>query len=548
MKSGLPWPLIDQDGVATDVTNAETPSPTDASSGVTTSMAEIAPAGSVTTHTSAFVIDVTYSSNVTSLQTTDPTLYSEYTSAVQVAVQYYESEFTNSDTVDITFNWAPLTGGASGESDTAFVGYTYTQLHLAVAASETTSGVQTTAVATLPAIDPTGGATFVVATAEARALGLPGGDVATDGTVTLDSSHNTDFAWTRSAIGGDQEDAIGTLEHEISEVLGRSATSGAGNEYELLDMFRYTAANGGTNDAPGSAAGAQDEPFVNGYNANAQSYFSFDGAHVTLPFETPADVASGSDVADWSPSVNNDSYADGPLGQADTVSPTDLEVMNVLGYDLSCFAAGTRIATPAGECAVEHLSVGDRVLTRDGSSEPVVWVGSRVVDCRAHPAPEAVAPVRVAKRAFGAAGPVRDLFLSPDHAVFVNGVLVPIKLLVNGTTIAQECRARVTYHHIGLSHHSIILAEGLTVESYLDVGDRANFVAGGDAVRLFPDFGVGSKTAVAKVWETRGAAPLVITGEALETARRSVAMVDSGQFLARHSTAGVDLRWGLRRR
>jgi len=87
-------------------------------------------------------------------------------------------------------------------------------------------------------------------------------------------------------------------------------------------------------DAPGSAAGARDEPFVAGYNMNAYSYFSYNGTTVALPYDTPTRVAEGEDLADWN-SVPGDSY-DGASeqGVANLVSSTDLEEMNVLGYDL----------------------------------------------------------------------------------------------------------------------------------------------------------------------------------------------------------------------
>ena len=71
------------------------------------------------------------------------------------------------------------------------------------------------------------------------------------------------------------------------------------------------------------------------------------------------------------------------------------------------------------------------------SPEPIVWIGQRAVNCARHPKPETVWPVRVQAGAFGENVPVRDLYLSPDHAVFVNDVLVPVKLLINGTTMRQ---------------------------------------------------------------------------------------------------------------
>jgi collagen type I alpha len=105
--------------------------------------------------------------------------------------------------------------------------------------------------------------------------------------------------------------------------------------------------------------------------------------------------------------------------------------------------------------------------------------------------------------------------------VFVDGVLVPVKLLINGTSIVQTRRATVTYYHVELPMHAVILAERLPVESYLDVGDRANF-ADQDTVRLFPDFDARLAPDVAWVWETRGAAPLVVTGDILADVRRLV--------------------------
>ena len=74
---------------------------------------------------------------------------------------------------------------------------------------------------------------------------------------------------------------------------------------------------------------------------------------------------------------------------------------------------------------VEALSVGDRVITVDGLMKPIVWIGQREVNCARHPVPETVWPVRVRAGAFGDNVPVRDLYLSPDHAVLVSGVLVP---------------------------------------------------------------------------------------------------------------------------
>jgi hypothetical protein len=168
---------------------------------------------------------------------------------------------------------------------------------------------------------------------------------------------------------------------------------------------------------------------------------------------------------------------------------------------------------------VEELHLGDRVLiVEDGYSEPVVWIGHRTADCARHPKPQQVWPVRIAAHALGPGRPSRDLWLSPDHAVFVNNVLIPVKHLINGRTISQVQCDEVTYYHVELPQHSLLLAEGLSVESYLDTGDRAHFANGGSRVVLHPDFASRQR-------EATECAPLVVTGPELAAARRSIEII-----------------------
>jgi collagen type I/II/III/V/XI/XXIV/XXVII alpha len=190
---------------------------------------------------------------------------------------------------------------------------------------------------------------------------------------------------------------------------------------------------------------------------------------------------------------------------------------------VACFAEGSRLQTRDGPVAVEHLTVGDHLLTADGSLKPIIWIGRRAMNCERHPDPATVWPVRVRTGAFGMNIPRRDLYLSPDHAVFVNGVLVPVKLLVNGTSIAQAQRNRVTYFHVELPGHAVILAEDLPVESYLDTGDLADFHRNRETIRLFANFAARPSPKTSLLWETRGAARLVMAGRELAAARRAVA-------------------------
>ena len=140
-----------------------------------------------------------------------------------------------------------------------------------------------------------------------------------------------------------------------------------------------------------------------------------------------------------------------------------------------CYAGGTRILTAAGETAVECLKQGDTVMIAVGDqlvARPVKWLGHRRIDLNTHPRPETVAPIRIERDAIAAGMPHRDLLVSPDHAIFVDGMLIGARQLMNGTTIRRERDwASVDYYHVELDEHAILLAEGLPAESYLDTGN-----------------------------------------------------------------------------
>jgi hypothetical protein len=186
------------------------------------------------------------------------------------------------------------------------------------------------------------------------------------------------------------------------------------------------------------------------------------------------------------------------------------------GETTPCFVAGTRISTDRGEVVVEDIREGDSVQTvLGGPVETVVWIGHRAVDCARHPDPRKVWPVRIAADAFGLERPCRDLYMSPDHAVYIGDVLIPVKCLINETTITQVQRSEVAYYHVELPRHTVLLAEGLPVESYLDTGDRTTFTNGAGPVALYPDF-------ASRQWDAAGCVPLVVVGPELVAARQWV--------------------------
>jgi hypothetical protein len=178
-------------------------------------------------------------------------------------------------------------------------------------------------------------------------------------------------------------------------------------------------------------------------------------------------------------------FGAGPLNEkiflsfvSDAVNPslTDVGVTAV-----ACFAAGTRLLSPAGEVAVETIVPGDCLVTprAPAMKRRVIWVGRRTVDLLSN---RFARPVRVTAGAISPGVPERDLRLSPEHALFVNDAFVEAISLVNGTTIFQEQGGRsVTYYHIELDAHDVVLAEGCPAESYDDRNNRDMFAEWRDA-------------------------------------------------------------------
>jgi hypothetical protein len=278
--------------------------------------------------------------------------------------------------------------------------------------------------------------------------------------------------------------------------------SGIGSTIGIIE-YTFTQADGNVNPVTGGV-GAE----VIGWNSTGVLLEQLTGF---VPGANPNITPDGSFLIMTAPGVDL-STTDGS-GGATAAELTFSTSGPFPTFSTTCFAAGTRIACEAGEVAVEDLRVEDRVLLAGGGTSPIVWIGHRRIDCRRHADPDTVLPVRVAPGAFGEEAPRRPLFLSPEHAVFTGGVLIPIRLLMNGSSIRQVERETVTYYHVELEHHAVILAEGLAAESFLDTGNRAWFDNGPLPAPRGPE-------RAATTWECLACAPLVLTGPWLGETRR----------------------------
>ncbi len=187
-----------------------------------------------------------------------------------------------------------------------------------------------------------------------------------------------------------------------------------------------------------------------------------------------------------------------------------------------CFAAGTQILTADGEVPVEALRAGQRIITLHGEEREVVWVGSREVDIARHKRPETVQPIIIEPGALADSVPSRRLVVSPDHALFLDGWLVPAKDLVNRGSIRQNTAAqRIRYYHVELTAHDVLFADGAAAESFLDTGHRALFDNNSGPVPLHPEM-------MQRRREAESCAPLCLDGNALAAVRRRLAERQAG--------------------
>ncbi len=263
-----------------------------------------------------------------------------FKTAMEYAAGYFESLITNPITVSVTvgygeFGGTPLSVGDLGvEQSTVGYNIAYGQFKSALAAVANSAAMRT-AVANLPATDPTGGATLFIEQAEAKALALaPGWGTEIDANIGFGVNSNGaggplfSFDPTNRAVGG-LYDFIGVAEHELSHALGRVVD---GASWEPLNLFRYAS------------------PGVLGSVSGGAAYFSIDGGKTNLD-----NFSTTSDPGDWAASAGNDAnVAYSNPGVANLFSRTDITELNALGYQISPAAA----ATPAAGAVIASAAAG----------------------------------------------------------------------------------------------------------------------------------------------------------------------------------------------
>ena len=164
-----------------------------------------------------------------------------------------------------------------------------------------------------------------------------------------------------------------------------------------------------------------------------------------------------------------------PEGQVQ-VQERSLPALPVLDAAHAGFAHGALVSTARGPVPIEDLLPGDAVTTGAGSAMPVVWIGS--VTFRPDHSGAGVALMRVMADAFGLGRPLADLVTGPGARLLsrprrlrarlgADGVLTPVHAMADGVhTIRMISSRPVTFYHVALRRHAVIVVNGLETDSF----------------------------------------------------------------------------------
>jgi hypothetical protein len=139
-----------------------------------------------------------------------------------------------------------------------------------------------------------------------------------------------------------------------------------------------------------------------------------------------------------------------------------------------CFARGTLVRIREGSRPVEALTAGDEVAVCSGGFAPIKVMVSHTLNSESGKwVGKSNLPVLIRRGALGENSPSADLCLTAWHSVYIDGFLIPVGDLVNGTSIIFEAvngRDTLDFFQIELDSHDILDAQGVFCESLYRAG------------------------------------------------------------------------------
>ncbi len=287
--------------------------------------------------------------------------------ACAYAAKQFTDRYNDPINVNIMVTSSPGTNDFGSSSTFFDTVANYTALQNAFAADSKTADDATTVGAggTLRAgADPiTTAHIYNVTRAQAKALRLRTDDMQNDGTFNFGGGNKWTYDPNNRNVAG-SFDFIGVALHEYSEIMGRNSimadpSFGTGTpNYCAFDLFDYT------------GAGAR------GLNSGPGRFFSFDNGTSLLIAFNDAVANKGSDLQDWAGPAPDAFNAAGPDGEQDDLTPVDLQVMDVLGYDRTATASGSaaNISTRLPVGTGDNLLITGFIITGPSGSTKKVLV------------------------------------------------------------------------------------------------------------------------------------------------------------------------------
>jgi hypothetical protein len=306
--------------------------------------------------------------------------------------------------------------------------------------------------------------------------------------VVLDGANSNRLIVSAGAVfeGNVVADASGTAANVIELTSGASAgaISGLGTQYAGFQTVAID--NGAIWDIAGSVAGFGGVT-IEGFNSHDRLdltglvFEDGDTAMLNGSDQLIIDNADGTALAtiQLDGSVSGDLFKLVGDGHGGTFAEED-------DYT-PCYLRRTLIRTTDGEVPVERLKIGHWVVTANGEALPVKWIGRRSYRDWLAIGNADVQPVCFRAGSIADGIPARDLYVSPEHAMFLEGMLVPARHLVNGTSIVTaEGMDAIDYFHLEFGRHAVIFAEGAQAESFVDDDSRMLFHNAEEYRRLYP--------------------------------------------------------------